>query len=107
MNPLSVTHVHVPAPSSRHFALLRDLLGRLGTADNLTTDAHLAALAIGRGYELHSTDTDFARFHGLKWSNPLAAERVGPDRQGPSTEIPDKSFFGPVGLTPDPPPPIL
>ena len=84
VNPLSVTdvldrlaswlalpHVHVPAPSSRHFELLRDLLGRLGAAGNLTTDAHLAALAIGRGYELHSTDADFARFRGLKWRNPL------------------------------------
>ena len=69
---LALPHVHVPEPSSRHFDLLRDLFSRLGTAGNLTTDAHLAALAIGRGYELHSTDTDFARFPALKWRNPLA-----------------------------------
>ncbi len=68
---LALPQVHVAAPSSRHFDLLRDLLGNLGTAGNLTTDAHLAALAIARGYELHSTDTDFARFPALKWRNPL------------------------------------
>jgi uncharacterized protein len=48
------------------------LLKRLGTAANLTTDAHLAALAIDRGLILHTTDADFARFPGLKWRNPLA-----------------------------------
>jgi len=68
---LELPHVHVPTASGRHFALLRDSLTRIGTAGNLTTDAHLAALAIGRGYELHSTDADFTRFPGLKWRNPL------------------------------------
>jgi hypothetical protein len=42
-----------------------------GTAGNLTTDAHLAALAIEHGAELHSTDTDFARFAKLRWVNLL------------------------------------
>ena len=41
----------------------------LGTAGNLTTDAHLAALAIEHQAELHSTDADFARFAGLRWRN--------------------------------------
>ncbi|MDE0218616.1 MAG: PIN domain-containing protein [Spirochaetaceae bacterium] len=68
---LALPQVHVAAPSCRHYNLLRNLLGNLGTAGNLTTDAHLAALAIGRGYQLHSTDTDFARFPALKWRNPL------------------------------------
>jgi len=55
----------------RHFRILRDLLSPLGTAGNLTSDAHLVALAIENGAELCSTDTDFARFHGLKYRNPL------------------------------------
>jgi len=38
----------------------------------LTTDAHLAALAIEYQGELASTDTDFARFPGLRWFNPVA-----------------------------------
>jgi predicted nucleic acid-binding protein len=47
------------------------MLKPLGSAGNLTTDAHLAALAIERGLVQHSTDADFARFPGLKWRNPL------------------------------------
>ena len=41
-------------------------------AANLTTDAHLAALAIEHGYTLYSFDADFGRFNGLKWRNPLS-----------------------------------
>ena len=50
----------------------RDLLMPRGTAGNLTGDAHLAALAIEHGAELCSHDTDFARFPGLRWHDPLA-----------------------------------
>jgi hypothetical protein len=70
---LELPHVHVAHPSERHFDKLREGLERLGTAGNLTTDAHLAALAIERGYVLYSTDTDFARFAGLRWVNPCTA----------------------------------
>ena len=45
---------------------------RYGTGGNLTSDAHLAALPIEHGAELCSCDSDFARFPGLKWNNPLA-----------------------------------
>ena len=65
----SATIVH---PGPRHADILRDLLRPLGTAGNLTSDAHLAALAIEQGAELCSSDTDFARFHGVHWINPLA-----------------------------------
>jgi len=58
-------------PSQRHVSLLRDLLDPVGTAANLTSDAHLAALAIEHGAELLSCDTDFARFEGLRWRDPL------------------------------------
>jgi toxin-antitoxin system PIN domain toxin len=64
--------VHVLEPGPRHLALLGALLRAAGTAGNLTTDAHLAALAIEHGCELHSTDADFGRFSGLRWRNPLA-----------------------------------
>ncbi len=60
-------------PTERHLALLRGLVEPLGTAGNITTDAHLAALAIEHGGEICSADTDFARFRGLRWSNPLEA----------------------------------
>ena len=51
--------------------LVRQLLRPIGTAGNLVADAHLAALAIEHGAELSSCDTDFARFSGLRWSDPL------------------------------------
>lgn len=65
-----VTLLH---PGERHASVLFDLLRRLGSAGNLTTDAHLAALAIEHQAELNSTDADFARFPGLRWRNPLQA----------------------------------
>jgi len=58
-------------PGDRHAALMRQLLGRPGTAGNLVNDAHLAALAIEHGAELNSGDADFSRFAGLRWVNPL------------------------------------
>ncbi|MGD0199986.1 MAG: type II toxin-antitoxin system VapC family toxin [Bryobacteraceae bacterium] len=65
----SATVVHA---GPRHLRILRELLLPMGTGGNLTSDAHLAALAIEHGAELCSSDTDFARFPGLKWRNPLA-----------------------------------
>jgi hypothetical protein len=59
-------------PKTGHWPILRSLLEEAGTAGNLTTDAHLAALAIENGAELCSTDSDFSRFPRLLWSNPLA-----------------------------------
>ena len=58
-------------PTHAHASILRELLEPLGTAGNLTSDAHLAALAIEHGAELCSRDADFSRFAGLRWSNPL------------------------------------
>lgn len=57
-----------------HWRILRDMLGETGTAGNLTTDAHLAALAVTHDATLVSCDNDFARFADLRWENP---------RQGP------------------------
>ena len=63
----------VVTPTDRHPALLRGLLEPLGAAGNLTTDAHLATLAIEHGAELCSADADFSRFAGVRWVNPLRA----------------------------------
>jgi toxin-antitoxin system PIN domain toxin len=59
-------------PAERHADILFGLLEQIGTASNLTTDAHLAALAIEHQALLCSTDADFARFPGLRWTNPIA-----------------------------------
>ncbi len=76
-------NVRCPVPTERHAELFRDLL--LGTRGrgNHVPDAHLAALAIEWGLELVSADADFARYRGLRWSNPLerhASERSGAGR---------------------------
>ncbi len=65
---LSVTWV--PQPTKRHAQTLAGLLGRESKAD-LVPDAHLAAIAIEHGLTLCSTDRDFARFEGLRWTDPL------------------------------------
>lgn len=59
-------------PGNEHWALLRALLDATGTAGNLTTDAHLAALALEYDATLHSTDRDFTRFRALKVVNPIS-----------------------------------
>lgn len=53
-------------PTTRHPGILRGLIEPLGSGGNLTTDAHLAALAVENGAELCSADRDFARFPGLR-----------------------------------------
>jgi hypothetical protein len=63
--------VEVLEPGPRHLEILERILSAAGVAGNLTTDAHLAAIAIEHQCELHSSDTDFARFPGLRWRNPL------------------------------------
>lgn len=60
----------VAQPTSRHASLLRGLLRDSGTAGNLTTDAHLAALALEHGAEIVSYDRDFARFAGVQHRLP-------------------------------------
>lgn len=72
---LSVPLVQIITPGERHAETLFSLMEHLGTAGNLTTDAHLAALTIEYQAELASTDTDFARFPGLRWFNPLVVRR--------------------------------
>jgi toxin-antitoxin system PIN domain toxin len=65
-------NVRVLVPGPRHLEIAFDLLRTLGAAANLTTDAQLAASAIENHATLCSNDTDFARFGGLSWVDPLA-----------------------------------
>jgi toxin-antitoxin system PIN domain toxin len=74
----AVTVLH---PGPRHVRLLRDLLEPLGLGGNLTSDAHLAAIVIEHGAELCSSDTDFLRFQGLRWRNPLTELIPAPSRR--------------------------
>jgi toxin-antitoxin system PIN domain toxin len=67
---LELPNVEIISPGDRHGEILFRLIEEMGTAGDLTTDAHLAALAIEHRAQLVSTDTDFARFRGLRWFNP-------------------------------------
>jgi predicted nucleic acid-binding protein len=68
---LDQPNTRVVLPTERHWPLLGKLLRSAGVGANLTTDAHLAALAIEHGCTLCSNDGDFERFEGLRWENPL------------------------------------
>jgi toxin-antitoxin system PIN domain toxin len=66
LDPTCIVHA-----KEGHWDILRSLLADSGAAGNLTTDAHLATLAISHGAVLVSCDNDFARFRGLRWENPI------------------------------------
>lgn len=70
---LALHHVHFLVPGPRHIEVAFQLLRKLGAARNLTTDVQLAAHAIENQALLCSNDSDFARFEGLRWTNPLTA----------------------------------
>jgi toxin-antitoxin system PIN domain toxin len=63
--------VRAVGPGEGHWAMLRKLVRDAGTAGNLTSDAHLAALAIELGASICSTDMDFERFPGVERVSPL------------------------------------
>ena len=68
---LGQPNVRLLLPGPRHLEIAFSLLRAAGAAGNLTTDAQIAALAIEHQAEVHSNDTDFARFPGLRWLNPI------------------------------------
>ncbi len=65
--------VQVLDPEPDHIRHTLKLLETLGTAGNLVSDAQMAALAMDQDAVLHTADTDFVRFQGLRWFNPLTA----------------------------------
>ena len=61
----------VPPATERTARIYGELVGATEVTGNLVPDAQLAALAIELGVEVVSADTDFARFTGVRWVNPL------------------------------------
>ena len=62
----------IVGPTERHWIVFQKMLREGQAVANLVTDAHLAALAVEHGCELISTDSDFSRFSGIRWRNPLS-----------------------------------
>lgn len=69
---LALDIVSVPLEKPSHWNALRGFVRASGTAANLVTDAHIAAIASTRDATLVSCDRDFARFDGLRVENPLS-----------------------------------
>lgn len=70
---LEQPNVRLLSPGENHWRLLRSALIEGQCRGPLTTDAQLAAVTIEHGGILYTTDRDFARFPGLRWTNPLVS----------------------------------
>lgn len=66
--------VEAIGPGDAHWAILSNLLRASGSAGNLTSDAHIAALTLEHGAVICSADYDFRRFPGIRHVNPLERE---------------------------------
>lgn len=64
---------HVLQPTQRHREILGRMLEEVGTAGDLTTDAHLAALATEHRATVVTYDSDFSRFP-VRTERPQARE---------------------------------
>jgi toxin-antitoxin system PIN domain toxin len=68
---LAQPNVGILEPGERHWQILRSLLRDGQASGPLVMDAVVAAIALEHGATLCTTDRDFSRFPGLKWTNPL------------------------------------
>lgn len=61
----------VVVPGERHWSLFERICIEANAVGSLVPDAWNAALAMEAGCEWITTDRDYARFTGLKWSLPF------------------------------------
>jgi toxin-antitoxin system PIN domain toxin len=69
-NLLGQPHCDAVEPGERHWDIFQRLCRDTGTTGQRVTDAWFAALAIEWGCEWITMDRDYARFPGLRWSEP-------------------------------------
>lgn len=77
---LSARAAVIVSPTDRHEQILGNLIGQSGTAGNLVTDCHLAALAIEHGARICTFDRDLARFEGVRSFSPEPFRRPVPGK---------------------------
>lgn len=70
---LSVPVVWIPPATEATARVYARLCEQVEITGNLVPDAQLAALAVEHGVAIASADTDFLRFPGVRWVNPLRA----------------------------------
>jgi len=68
---LTLPNVEPLIPGERYLDIFRALVKEIGSAGSLTTDIHIAALAMEYRATVFTNDTDFTRFSGLRFENPL------------------------------------
>ena len=61
-------------PSASHWTVFDGLCRATGARGKRVADAYLAAYALDRDDEWVTTDSDFERFPGLRWRNPLTGQ---------------------------------
>lgn len=64
-------NTRILTPDADHFDRVMTLMATSNSVGRVLSDAILAAHAIANRATLHSNDSDFARFEGLDWHNPL------------------------------------
>lgn len=80
---LATPNIVMVSPGESHFSILASQLEKLGSGGNLTTDVHLAALAIEHGATVAThNEKDFKKFDYVDWFNPIAKEKPPKDAVG-------------------------
>jgi len=64
-------HIRPLDPGLDHLTNLQSFFDAVDGGAKLVPDAHIAALAIEHQAIVHSYDSDFGRFPGIQWHNPL------------------------------------
>ena len=68
---LAEPHTEILSGDADDLNVALALLQKSGTGGNLTTDAQIAALSLRHDAIIHTADTDFVRFKGVRWYNPM------------------------------------
>lgn len=69
---LAQPSVAILVPTDRHWSLFRYMLLQGAASGDLSSDAHVAALAVEHDATVATADRDFARFPRVRTLNPLA-----------------------------------